>query len=286
MPFQRWMTADIPAVPLILAGVGIHLSFGTWTEPEDRLPLPFTVGGMAARLHLPRGLAARLTAPAGVPESPLALGLLVELACLDLVRGLEDVLDRPVRLGIGDGGGAIRLTLNLGEWAVPAEMDPDLALLLSAALEKMDPAPHPDPVPNDVSVRLELGRQILTPAEIATLAVGDVVMFDPGPPRAMIGDRVAAVTVDGAGVTLRSAFLPAPTPVPHPGHVTVSAELARTTLPFKRLETLGPGEVLPLAVFDATVADLVAGDRILARGNAVALGAGTGLRLISVCEGP
>lgn len=290
-PLHR-LLAPCPPIPLTVAGRDMTLTCAPWSAPDDdAVALPLTAGDMPATLHLPTGLVDHAFHSLGMPVDPetpaLPRALLIELACLGMVTALEAALDLPVRSGLGGGTHPDRLTLHLasdaGEWRVTAELGRGLADRLAQALDRHHPAERTEATERPLRLTVRLGRQVLTAAEIATLAEGDVVLLDPSPALAVVeGSHAAAVEVTEAGVILRSAFLPLPDDPDLSGYRHVEVELARRTLTLGAVNALSTGDALPVARFDGAAADLTCAGTTLGHGVVVTLGAGTGLRLTSL----
>lgn len=264
---------------LPLPSRGAVLNFGPWRELPETARHGFSVGGQTAVLEIPPETMDWILEPLNTPRPVGAAqqGMLLELACLDLLTMIEAELgaiqpgDRdlpPVAFDVAIG--ALHLSLHL---SAP----------LAQALEDLMEAPElPDPSGVAVPVTLRLGQQFLTAAEIADLSPGDVILLEPGPARLLAGDGfAAAVALTDNGPVAQTDLLPLPAAHPEP---PVCFDLAAAQMTLADLNALEPGAVLPLACFADTACDLVIGGRVLGRGTQVSIGAGAGIRILHLFD--
>lgn len=262
------------------------LTFGP-PRDTDGTTHAFAIGGQTAVLVLPQSALDWLLHPLPCPQDAMQRGMLMELACLDLLTALEADLDAPVRpvsqaappvaLGVqvATDDDALHFALNLSEGLADALAD----YLDSHA----PPPPPPDAAAVSVPVTLRLGQQFLTAEEIATLSAGDVVMLEPGPALLLAKGYAAAVGLEPSGPVVLSELLPLPAPQDRAeSHIAFDA--ARFEMTLAALNDLGPGEPLGLAVFADAAADLLIDGRIAGRAQPVTIGTGAGIRILHLSD--
>lgn len=263
-------------LPLVLGDRAVTLTFGPYRALADAVRHSFAVGSGVARLDLPRATLDWLLAPLVPPQDAVQRGMLIELACLNLLHELGEV--RATNAPCPDI--AFGVTVDNPALSFALHLDPTLAGALNDHLDRHAPPPEePDDTDLEVPVTLRLGHQYLSEAEIASLGVGDVVMTEPGPVLLLVDDFAASVSIEGRGPVMRSELMPLPVPAPRADHhVTFVAAQSRMTL--GTLSALDTDDLIPMAVFDDTCVDLVAGGRAIARGQPVMIGAGHGFRIL------
>lgn len=243
-----------------------------------------------ATLEMPQAALDWLIAPIAndSPHDPVQRGMLIELACLDLLAAIETELDAQVRPAPGERhstGFAVRAETGDGDLHLALHLSNDLAGMLTEHLDRNAPAEAP-PDPAEVSLRLTLshGQQFLSDAEINMLAPGDVVMLEPGPAMLLAGDGfAAAVELGQDGARLSSDMLPLPDAPARPDrHVTFQS--AQIDMTLAALNDLVPGDWLTLFVFGHAAVDIVIDGRIAGRGDPVTIGAGRGIRISRIFE--
>lgn len=276
-------------MPLTLGGRNLVLTFG---PPQDMAGAchGFTLGDQIAVLDLPAPTLEWLLGTLGAPcpSDPMQRGMLIELACLDLLAGVEAALG-PVRSSGKTSGATIPLGVDAatdtGTLSFTLHLSEPLAEALASYLDRhAAPPAQPDPETLAVPVTLRIGQQFLTQEEIATLSPGDVVMLEPGPALLVTEGFAAAVELAPSGPVARSDLLPLSDPRHRPDrHITFEAAMADMTLAV--LNTLGDGTSLALAAFAGSGIDIVAEGRVLGRGLPVTIGSGTGIRILHISDG-
>lgn len=255
------------------------LQFGPWRELPGTTRYGFSIGGQVAVLDIPQATMDWILQPLGLsgPSDPAKQGMLLELACLDLLTVIEAQMgtvqpqdcEKP-EVSFDIAIGALRLSLHLS---------PPLAEALDGLMQMPE---QPDPSGTVVPVRLRLGRQFLTEAEIAALDVGDVILLEPGPARLLAGDGfAAAVALTEGGPVAQSDLLPLPDPHSEP---SMDFDIGGSEMTLADLNALEPGAALPLACFADTACDLSIGGRVLGRGAQVMIGAGAGIRILHLFD--
>lgn len=292
-------------VAAMLAGRKIEIHPVVDHADDKPVVMSFRIGADACRLCLSAGLIDWLSQPLGlegalVDEEPLQRAVLVELVGLDFIRRLEAHIGEDIRLGEGDAA----QTLNALDMAIAAdgmmlplriELTERLAEKLADYLDHLQP-----PVPADLSgiaveLVIEAGSQDLSIAELESLVPGDVVMLTHHRPVVVAnGSLVAAVRRKADGVELDGAFYPltrramvgsladiqSGRETRHLVHMI--AETGRVTTTIGAIDALKPGEALPLSCFDGTGVDLVVDNRRFGRGELIMIGAGLGVRIVSL----
>jgi len=236
--------------------------------------------------------------PAAATLTPLeetALELLV-LAALDGVREVPAVderlaprLARQAPGAPGERGAATRpagspLAVDLEVVAGPVRGRARLLLPPAAVLALRAPAALDEPLASfPLFASLRGGSAPLTPAELASLAPGDVVLTDPPPDGrhrlVFPGGLTAVGPVAGGALTVertemddRLAEIP----------VTLEVELARVPLTLADLARLAPGGTLPLHLDQRGLVTLRLGERALARGELVDVDGAVGVRILTM----
>jgi len=254
-----------------------------------------------------------------------------------IVGALVDGSSAPARVeGVAQEGELVRLGLSGGPeawlWVVAARVTTPVgsgwARVIAPASLSLAAAPAPAAslfahrarlADAPVTLHLELARVPLAAGELATLAVGDVVLTG----RAAAGPRLGAVTLrltrggfrgrlDGEALVIETPFLPttpplegatvpmddqdpqqqqkpaAAPPAPEDGAlvselpVEVIAELGRVTMTGRELLELRPGAVLLVGRPLSGPVDLTVGGRVVARGELVDVEGEIGVRVTAV----
>lgn len=268
---------SVRSLPLPSRDAVLH--FGPWRELPDTIRYGFSIGGQAAVLDVPQATMDWILQPLGASRQTdgAKQGMLLELACLDLLTAIEDKMgtvqpeeyEQP----------AVSFDVAIGALHLSLHLSPPLADALDGLMQMPD---QPDPSGTTVPVRLRLGRQFLTDAEIAMLAVGDVIMLEPGPARLLAGDGfAAAVALTDSGPVAQSVLLPLPAAHSEPA---VDFDIGGSEMSLAELNALEPGVALTLACFADTACDLVTGGRVLGRGAQVMIGSGAGIRILHLFD--
>jgi type III secretion protein Q len=234
--------------------------------------------------------------PAAAALTPLeetALELLV-LAAIDGARQVavvdERLAPRLARAAPPDAPGALTrpagspLAVDLEIVAGAVRGRARLLLPPAAVLALRGPAVLEEPLASfPLFASLRGGSAALTPAELASLAPGDVVLTDPPPDgrhRLVFPGGLTAVgpvasgalTVERTEMDDRLAEIP----------VTLEVELARVPLTLADLARLAPGGTLPLHLDQRGLVTLRLGERALARGELVEVDGAVGVRILSM----
>ncbi|MDP9837212.1 type III secretion protein Q [Neorhizobium huautlense] len=289
----------------MLAGrkIGLHPAVG---RVDDKLvAMSFRIGAETCRLHASAGLVDWLAQPLGlegalIDEEPLQRAVLLELAGLDFIRQIEAHIGDDIRLGEGDAGP----TLHAQEMSIEAdgtmlplrlELTERLVEKLADYLDRLQPPEPADLSGAAVELVIEAGSQDLSIAELESLSPSDVVMLTHHRPVVVANDRlVAAVRRKADGVELDGAFYPltrramvgsladiqSGRETRHMVHMV--SETGRVTTTIGAIDALKPGEALPLSCFDGTGVDLVVDNRRFGRGELIMIGAGLGVRIVSL----
>lgn len=274
------------SLPLSIGGRNASLTLTNPEVPDAAVHL--SVGGTG--LALPADLVEWLLQPlglAGPPADPTQRAMLLELALIDLLPLAEDLLGQPLRLEPATATAPhVGLRIDTPDGIFLAGLVPADPETLADLLDEAAPPEGPDPAGLTAAVSIRLGRQALTPDEVAGLRPGDTIMLEPGPALAVAErDVAAALDLDPRGLLLRSEFLPVPVPTPVDGMVDLHAEIAQARMTLGTLQALRPGDPLPLAAFDDMPTELRIGDTIIGRGERVQIGTGTGIRILSLATG-
>jgi type III secretion protein Q len=273
----------LPAVPSVGAGAAmLRLELGAlpasaWIELDARLAVAFL-----DRLCGGPGEGAVAVRPTPLEEAALELAA---LACLDAVASLpvvaERLAPRLVRGASGPPEGlAIELKVRLG-----ATEGRGLFSLPGAAVRALGEGGDPGDASAHALVDLSIrsGFAPLAPAELADLAPGDVVLFDP-----VLGGRLEAVAPGGlrvrgadAGGSLHVQEILMSDPISeHP--VALEVELARIPITLGELVRLEVDAILPLPIDRSGSVTLRLGDRTFARGRLVDVEGVVGVRIDSL----
>ncbi len=228
--------------------------------------------------------------PAAAALTPLeetALELLV-LAALDGARLVPEVDARLApRLARGAPpatGRPTPLAVDLAVTAGPVRGRARLLLPPAAVAALRAPASLEEPLASfPLFASLRGGSAPLTPAELAALEPGDVVLCDPPPlgrhRLVFPGGLTAVGLVDGATFTVEETEMDHPLDgIP----VTLEVELARVPLTVADLARLAPGGTLPLHLDRRGLVALRLGGRLLARGELVDVDGAVGVRVLSL----
>ncbi|MDH2326596.1 FliM/FliN family flagellar motor switch protein [Cereibacter sp. SYSU M97828] len=256
------------------------LIFGEWRALPDTVRHGFSIGGQSAVLDIPRATLDWILGPLGVscPDDPMQRGMLLELACLDLLTAIEAALGASAEPDAAEVP-ATAFDVAIGPHRLSLHLSPPLAQALGDVLDRHAVAPDPpDLGALSLPVTLRLGQQYLAPGEVADLAPGDVIMLEPGPAMLLAGGLGAAVDLGADGPRIRSDLLPLPVPS-QPGPL-VTFDAARTEMTLEALNALGPDDLMPLAHFAAAACDMVIDGRIAGRGVPVTIGAADGIRIL------
>lgn len=220
----------------------------------------------------------------------------VTMSRVEALARLDDkrphlAVELSLTLGDVTGGGRLVLPAVLFESAwkdLPVERDPVIAPQVLAA---------------SLGARCFLGRTRLTPSALATLSVGDVVIFEDasqGGNRLLGRGRLVTRGFELAGEFTPDGFsltrackraLPLESSMPNakeqggdmpPLPVEVEIELTRLMLPLSELAILKPGQLLPLRINATEPVLLRVGDRTVARAELVDLEGEVGARILSL----
>jgi type III secretion protein Q len=296
-----------PRMPIAMSIGGraamLHLTAGG--VDTDLTSVPVRVGKEACLLHLSAGLIDWLGQPlelegALIDEDALPRALLLELAALDFIRQIEARVGEIVRYGEEGEGNALHaldLAIDAEGKMLPLriELTERLAEKLADVLDDLQPPRPADHSGVTVDLVVEAGSQDLCLEEVASLSPGDVVMLANTRPVAVLnGALVAAVRRQAEGVELDGPFYPRSRRAmagsladiqsgaegAHLVHMV--AESARVTTNVGAVDALRPRDALPLSVFDETGVDLVIDNRRFGRGELIMIGAGLGVRIVSL----
>lgn len=297
----------LPRKPLAvtIAGRNVQIHTVARCPEDDLLALPFRIGSAGCQGHLSQSLIEWLVQPLGLrgalsDEEPLQRALLLELASLDVLRALEIHTSEEIRLGengVGEASHALEMALEADGVMLPLriELTRRYAEMLADLLDRLQPPEPMDYSSAMVDLVVEAGSQDLSIAELNDLRPGDVVMLDDHRPVAVLNGILAApVHRQADGVELDGPFYPR-------GHrampgtladiqagkdathlVQLTAETARVKTTVGAIDALKPHQALPLSCFDETGVDLVVGDRRFGRGEFAVIGAGLGVRIVSL----
>ena len=125
------------------------------------------------------------------------------------------------------------------------------------------------------------GRVRLPASRVASLRLGDVVVFFDAHTRVSAGRLQARARRDGERLTLETAFVEEPmsTDLLDHAEVEITVQLGRAVVPVRELAALQPGSVLELDRPIAGPVDLHVGDRRIARGEIVDVEGRLGVRI-------
>jgi type III secretion protein Q len=195
------------------------------------------------------------------------------------------------RVGIKEKFLAVGLTLSVDGQKSAARLL-TAAAAVQAAFERTPQSKAPSALAESVlaasfETSLRLGRAALTQDDVASLVVGDVVLFE--------GARKSAAGVSGVALLKNRQFslfgtLSAEgftlTPEPPMSHaeaqLEVSVELCRLKLSIQQLAEIQAGRVVPLFVNGATPVVLRLGDRAVAKAELVDIEGELGARIIAL----
>jgi type III secretion protein Q len=292
-------------VTAMLAGRKIELHPVVDHADDKPVVMSFRIGADACRLCLSAGLIDWLARPLGlegalIDEEPLQRAVLLELASLDFIRQIEAHVGDDIRLGEGDAAQTLHaLDMAIGSDGAMLPLRIELterhAEKLADFLDRLQPPAPADLSGIAVELVIEAGSQDLSISELEGLAPGDVVMLTHHRPVVVVnGSLVAAVRRKADGVELDGAFYPltrramvgsladiqSGRETRHLVHMI--AETGRVTTTIGALDALKPGEALPLSCFDGTGVDLVVDNRRFGRGELIMIGAGLGVRIVSL----
>jgi type III secretion protein Q len=213
---------------------------------------------------------------------------LAALAALDGIASLADVetrlaprLSRPACEPLA--GLAVDLSIAIGACVGRARL-----ILPPAALTALGASDPPSLSGAAVGLELSLrgGSAPLMPEELAPLAVGDVVLFDPPPPGRLIAVAPGGLRVVGAasddGLLVEEIQMP-DSSMEWP--IALEVELARVPVTLGELARLEPGSILPLPIDRRGTVALKLGDRTIGRGQLVDVEGAVGVRIDSLAEG-
>lgn len=243
------------------------------------------VAALVDRLGGGAGVATRATALTPLEAAALDLFALSALEGACAAASVETALGPRLARGVVEAEGALSIEL-----AVTAATTSGRARLLlpAAAVRALAGAPSADGASGGLRVGAGVrgGDVPLTPPELDALAVGDVVVLDPGAdePRALVLPGGARVWGRLEGecfhveeiMTDRGAQLP----------VTLEVELARVDVTLGDLARLEPGAALPLNLDRRGLVTLRCGERAVARGELVDLDGAVGVRILSLEVAP
>ncbi|MEB2847441.1 hypothetical protein GAO09_24950 [Rhizobiales bacterium RZME27] len=289
----------------VVAGRKIKIHPVAERTDDMLVAMPLTIGAETCRLHMSAGLIDWLAQPlmlegALIDEKPLPRAVLLELAGLDFIRKLETHVGEDIRLGDGD----VTQTHHALDMAIEAdgEMMPlriELAErhreTLADFLDRLQPPEPADLSGVAVEMVVEAGSQDLSMTEIESLSPGDVVMLAHHRPVVVAnGKLVAAARRKADGVELDGPFYPLSRRAmvgsladirsgKENAHlVHFIAESARITTTIGAIDALKPQQALPLSSFNGTGVDLVVDDRRFGHGELIMIGAGLGVRVVSL----
>lgn len=292
-------------IAVLIGGRQAHLHVVGAVIDTGSVIVPVRIGKEACRLYLSDGFIDWLVQTLGLEgaltnEEPLQRALLLELASLDFIRELETHVGEDIRLGM-DGEGeplhGLDIAIEVDGETLPlrVEMTERLANNLADCLDRLQP-PHPsDPFRIAVDLVIEAGSQDLSIEELASLRPGDVVMLATQRSVAVAnGTLVAAVIRQANGVELAGPFYPrsaramvgsladlrSGTKGAYLVHMI--AESARVTTTVGAIDALKPQQALPLSIFEETGVDIVIDNRRFGRGELIDIGAGMGVRIVSL----
>lgn len=291
-------------IAAVLAERDISFTFEKGTPQEGAHVMPVRVGAEVCRLHLSPAMIQWLQQPldfaGGVTdEDPPQQALLLEFASLDLLRRLETHLDQPIRFGEGSPADtllsvSVRVVAEDETFVCRLDLAAPLAEALADGLDHLQPPELPDLSAVSVEVVLEAGSQELFQQELESLLPGDIVMLDSDKPSAVVKGKLAApVAHQARGFALVRPFAPvgrraASRPQPktddaegqmvHP--LRVGFEFGRVGMTLAEIDELASGDQLPFAQLDATMVDIVSREQRIGRGELVAIGEGTGVRIV------
>lgn len=301
---ERLMRMHQP-VEIVLAGRKTNLHALADRARDEFVVMPLRIGAAGARLHLSAGLIDWLAQPLGlegalIDEEPLQRALLLELVSLDFIRQLETHVDADIRFGeYGEEEPlhALDMALEADGAILPLriELTERHAEKLADLLDRLQPPEPADHSDLAVDLVVEAGSQDLSIEELHSLRPGDVVMLASHRPVAVAGGKIVApVRRQADGVELDGPFYPRSSR-PSAGSradiqsgsdarhlVHLIAETARVTTTVGVIDTLKPRQALPLSCFDETGVDLVVDSRRFGRGEMVMIGAGLGVRIVSL----
>ncbi len=293
------------AVAAVLAGRKMELHPVVAHADDKPVVMSFKIGADTCRLCLSAGLIDWLAQPLGlegalIDEEPLQRAVLVELAGLDFIRRLETHIGEDIRLGEGDAAQtlhALDMAIETDGTMLPLriELTERLAEKLADYLDHLQPPAPIDLSGISVELVVEAGSQDISIAELESLAPGDVVMLTHHRPVvAANGKLVAPVRRKGDGVELDGPFQPLTRRAMvgsladiQSGRETrhmvqMIAETGRVAATVGVIDALKPGQALPLSCFDGTGVDLVVDNRRFGRGELIMIGAGLGVRIVSL----
>lgn len=285
-----------------IGGRPVSVRFGSQIDSQTALAVPVRVGDETCVLHLTSSTLDWLQSLLGLAgsiadEEPVQRALLLEFASIDLICGLEAHLGRDVRVGDGIALDPLlpvdlEIVADDGTFHCRLEIPPALAETLADGLDRLQPPDLPEPSQITAEIVVEVGSQELSAAELTSLRPGDVVMLDPCRPSAVVEGLFAAPVVRRTGgVLLVAPFAQiagrAKLPdVSENGEdefqtlLRVGVELGRVVMTPAEIDQISPGDLLSLAPLDGSGVDLVIGERRVGRGELVAIGEGTGVRIV------
>ncbi|MGY2288503.1 type III secretion system cytoplasmic ring protein SctQ [Pseudomonas sp. SDO528_S397] len=236
-----------------------------------------------------------------LPALPRAL--LLELALLDLIEPLEQLLGQPVQvLDIAQDTApyAVHLALALqfdALPAMPAQLDLSEAAAVSVAqLLTQHVALEPDPLPAlRQTLAVVAGRQWLSLGELRSLQPGDVLMLEAGAGLLLeLGGRLQArCQRDGAALRLLEEMKVPPLELENTMTdvdaaaalddlpLTLVCQVGNLELTLAQLRKLGAGSLLQLNTPTVDGVDLLVNGRRVGQGQLVKIGDGLGVRLLS-----
>jgi type III secretion system YscQ/HrcQ family protein len=260
--------------------------------PELAAPRPLTAAEEGALEFLVASLAGALPLHT---DGALSDGALAELGARLSDEAWLFCLDARVHCPVGDGWARVVAPQTLRTQLGPPRRDAELArrvTWLEAAR---------------VSLPLELGRTALSSADLAALAIHDVVLFDKlgvrdargGPVWLRLGRGGFRARLDGEALHIVEPFRlgrGAPSMAEETQKsegsdalvgelpVEVVCELGRVTMSGRELIELRPGAVLPVGRPLAGPVDLTVGGRVVARGELVDVEGEIGVRITRLSE--
>jgi type III secretion protein Q len=209
------------------------------------------------------------------------------------LEGARPHLSVDLSLAVGEVSGGARLLLP--------------AVIFESAWKDLpvarDPVLAPEVLAASLGARCFLGRARLTPSALATLAAGDVVLFEdacPGGDRLLGRGRLVTRGFELVGEFTPNGFsltrackraLPLESSMASvneqgggmpPLPVDVEIELTRLMLPLSELAVLKPGQLLPLRINASEPVLLRVGDRAVARAELVDIEGEIGARILSL----
>lgn len=293
-------------IACVIGGRNVALHAARPFEGNRSVTVAFEVGQDNGRLHFSDALVAWLQQPlklegALIDEEPPQRALLLELAGLDLLRRIETHVGDDIRFAEaaqGDLPHSLDIAIEAEHGAMlplRLELTDRLALVMADFLDRLQPPEPADFSADTVEIVIEAGSQDISVEELDSLRPGDVVMLSARRPVAVLGGvLVAPVRRQSEGIELDGPFhhrsaramagsladIRTGQDSPHLLHLI--AENGRTTMTLGAIDALKPRQLLPLSCFDDLGVDLVIDNRRFGRGELIMIGAGLGVRIVSL----